>query len=215
MSQETLHSLRLLIPGILLTVVLDPLLDILELTNRLGVPEFILYPIPVFVFGFGYHVLNVRRHVFTRPLQQVTDNIKEAIFQCCSDRPEIASERSFLWDGRKLINVFYTIVDKDPTLSERAKRVRFNGLIWSTLADVQIVGSIGAFVYLMAAAINDSGSQLLVSVVLVWVVVVTRYWLMRKTTERHIALSNYQLELIAQEYSDDVCGSLRKLIDAS
>lgn len=215
MSQETLKVLRFFIPGLMATIALEPVLRTASLIARFDLPDIAAYPLPVFVFGLVYYVLELRRLTFERPVNEINQNIKESLLACCKDRSELLAAGSILREGRKLMIVFYKIVDSDPTLSEKAKRVRFNGLIWSSLADVQVVGAIGAVVYLVAAAIRASLANAVTSLVLLGVVALARWGLMPRTTRKHLELSNEQLEVIAQEHRQDVCDRIEALVNSS
>jgi hypothetical protein len=214
-SLDVLKLLRWVVPGVILAVMLEPLLRITELAAKYHWPDILGYPATVVVFGVVYDVLELRRLAFERPLSTINRNIEESLLAFCASLPEVVAASSYLQQERRLMNVFYAIVDNDKSLTEKAKRVRANGLIWSSLADLQVLGAIGGVVYLAGAAISRSGVYALTSLGLIALVALTRLSLMPMTTKKHLRLSNEQLEMIQQQHREDVCDRLSALVNAS
>lgn len=215
MSQESLKRLRLLVPGLMLTVILEPLLDTSTRLAGLGLPdisEYVGYPLQVFVFGVAYHVLELRRIAFRDPVVTVTKNIENALLKCCRGHDKLLAHEAYLRDRRRLMHVFYRIVDNDATLQEKAKRIRFNGLLWSSFADLQVIAWLSGLAYLIAGAISQSQSLIFASMGLL-VVALTSSAATQRTTMKHLALSNEQLEIIIDHHCEDVLEQLNRLVD--
>jgi hypothetical protein len=214
-SLDVLKLLRWVIPGVILAVMLEPLLHITELAAKYHWPDLLGYPASIIVFGVFYDVLDLRRLAFERPLAKINLNIEDSLLACCSSSPDVVAASSYLRQERRLMNVFYAVVDNDKSLTEKSKRVRANGFIWSSLADLQVLGAIGAVVYLVGAAISRSGVYLVTSLCLIALVILTRLVFMPMTTKKHLRLSTEQLEMIEQQHRQEVCDRIAALVDAA
>jgi hypothetical protein len=216
-SQETLKWLRLIIPGILLVFVLPPLfqetLDLASYLERFSSIKVLSDSVAAVVLGALYQVLDLRRFAWRRFLRQVNDNIKDKLLTACSDDDVISPAARQLREGRALMHVFYRLIDKDPTLQEKAKRVRFNGLFWTSIADIATIGAFGAFAYWIAFRVTDRFHQLVVAGALGLVFLVAYFLLMPLVTRRHMDLSNEQLEIITQHFRSDLCADIRTIAD--
>jgi hypothetical protein len=222
MSQETLKKLRLLVPGALLFIFLPPLFqDSLPLNSFFGdllSVDFLRDSIIVIALGALYVAFDLRRFAWQGPLDRVNNNIKTRLLQECDPDPSIAAAEERLRQSRALMNVFYHIVDDDHSLTAKQRRVYFNGLLWTSVADLETISAVAALAYLVRSLTNlDSLTfertseihHLGIAVALVMVALVARFVLMPILTDKHIELSNDQLEFMHQHYRQQLCSEVR------
>jgi hypothetical protein len=215
MSQETLKWLRLFVPGVLLFLVLPPLFletwDVSALAERFASLDLLRDSVVVIVLGALYAVLNLRKPALRSSLLRINDNIKDSMLRSCSGHTDILRAATKLRSGRTLMHVFYKFIDRDPTLQEKAKRVRFNGLIWTSVADIATIGLLGAVTYLIAFGIDDRSHYLGMSLACAMAFLVSYFLLLPLVVRHHIDLSNEQLEFIDQQFRRDLCTELRRI----
>ena len=219
MSQETLKWLRLFVPGVLLFLVLPPLFlktwDLSALADRFASLDLLRDSAVVVVLGALYTLLNLRRPALRSSLRRINDNIKDHLLGSCSGYTEISQAAAKLRNGRTLMHVFYRFIDRDPSLQEKAKAVRFNGLLWTSIADVATIGVLSALAYLIAFAIHDRSHYLGMSLASAIAFLVSYLLLMPLVVRHHIDLSNEQLEFIDQQFRGDLCNELKRIARGS
>ena len=212
MSQETLKRWRILIPGFLWLVVLGPLFlppfDVQALSDFFLSGNTLGLSVAAVVLGALYYILDGRQLAWRSFLTKIQDNIKDRLLDECGGLS--ATEREELRKGRTLMNQFYLFVDRDPSLIEKAKRVRFNGIFLSSLADCSTIGGIGCVVYLVANLVTHRVDWLAIAVVLGVLFAVSQWVLLPVVTRKHLELSDDQLEFIAQHHGEELCDDLRR-----
>lgn len=166
---------------------------------------------PVIFFGVIYYALNVRWVVWKPFNFQVQENIKNKILNASN-----LTLTSFQWfkikKDRALMNIFYSFVDNDESLKEKAKSVRMNGLAWSSFIDLSVLSCLSALVH--------SGIYIFTSklhhVYLAWIMFCISFislLFVCLLTYRHINKSNEQLEIITQRKKDEIDPEIQKAID--
>ncbi len=215
MSQETLNRLRIVIPGVLIFFAFPPLfletLDFTSLAERFSSVDLLRDSIAVIGLGALYRIFKIRRPALWRSLRRIDGNIKDRLLTPCLSDTVVSAAAAKLLSGRTLMDVFYKFVDRDPTLREKAKRVRFNGLLWTSVADVATIGALGAIAYLITFAFTDYFHHVALALALGLIALVAYFLLMPLVTRHHIALSNEQLDFIDQEFRPEVCADIRRI----
>ena len=213
----TLKVWRLLIPGILIVVlsifvIHENFNELSEFTKTLanfGFIDKILVAVAV-VIGVVYYIWNIRGRLWNRYHKQVQDNIKNTLVN--PFRHQFSSEQEdYLKDGRKLMNVFYHFIDNDKSLSEKSKRVRFNGLIWTSTVDFTIIAGVYSLIFWIKFGIQNNLYNLVMAIVLLALSLVS-FRCIKLTTEKHISLSNEQLEIIRQSYKSQLKVKLDEIL---
>lgn len=213
MSKETLHKLRLLIPGMIFFIILVPFLQGTQRMLELKIPsDSISYFVVVFVIGVLVYVINPRMWIMKKPLKRVVDNIKDKLLAPFSMDTKILESTDNLRDGDKLTNIFYFFVDNEKSLEERAKEVYLNGLIWSTLADLTIISPVAILVYLIAYIFTHN-NHFLVLVGIAILVLLLSVVSLPAIVNRHIRLSNYQLSYITENLKTELHNKIMDLLD--
>jgi hypothetical protein len=141
MSKTMLKTLRLLVPGLLLVLlgVIPVIFGPESLSARLAANEKLYACLLPFVLGAVYYILDLRRFFFAPSIEDINTRLNRSLLDPFANHPVIGPAMPRLRAGRKILNVFYNLVDNDKSLSERATHVYLNGLLLSSLADVRSV----------------------------------------------------------------------------
>lgn len=147
MERKTLKFLRLLIPGFILIFEFLPMLDYLKINYKIGI-EWFAYSflvIPALVLGGIYHIYEVRFTITNVSHRKIDLNITTSLLKIYNKNISQV-EYNFL-KNRKMKHIFYNIVDKDASLTAKSQLVYFNGLLWTTTADLIILSTFSSLVY--------------------------------------------------------------------
>jgi ABC-type multidrug transport system fused ATPase/permease subunit len=215
MNKETLKTLRIIIPGVIIYLFFLPLfkgtIDIGEIVSSINSIKDLLYFIIILPLGALYYVFQIRGYFISQSLRKIHENIYNQLLSPFQNEPLIVKASSKLRQGRILLDIFYNFVDNDESLKERAKNVYLNGLIWSSVADVASVGSIAASIYLIAFIISGNWDYSIAFLVLLLVSAFSFFVLLPRVTKAHIQLSNEQLGYISLYKKEDLQKKLQSL----
>jgi hypothetical protein len=217
MSQETLKNLRFVVSGIILVAALLPLfatdLTFAWLKTELVSLQGLLYVVVIFPAGWLYYLSNLRKAFIRESLQQIHANINDQMLAPCLSDPLINGAQKQLREGRELLNIFYRFVDSDNSLKTRAGNVRFNGLMWTSVADSQAIATIFVLAYPIRFALGRHVCYLWLGLFCgLWFLVCEHLW-MPIVTKRHIQLSNEQLDFIQQHFQKELCSKLTEAVE--
>lgn len=211
MSKEALKRLRIIVPGLIIFLVILPLIfEVNELSmfiKKEPIPVLLFNPLSILiiwvVLGSLYHITNTRGVFFKEPLGKIQFNIKKGFRVMFGGNPVISKKiEKFEW--KTLRHLFYFFIDKDSTLSEKAKNVYSNGLFLSSMADLEGISYFGFIFYLIAFRFVKSPLYFITSLVLIILFFLARYLLLPKFTRKHIDLSNEQIEFIKIHYLSEL-----------
>jgi len=218
MSQTTLNNLRLITPGILILILIVLIVqhsfaELAEfgksfLSLQLKDSVFIIICL---VIGAVYYIFNIRNLLYNPYLKRVQNNIKDTLispFKIGLKKRQI----DYLKEGRKLMHVFYYFVDNDKSLTEKANRVRFNGLIWTDTIDVTIIACAGSILFCSKLLIMECSPYNFSMALILLVIALTSFGLMQLTTKKHISLSDEQLEVICQSHKAELHQKINELL---
>jgi hypothetical protein len=218
MEQGTLHKLRMIMPGLLLLIVFfflfQPDVDTSKLLSQDISKDSVLYMVAtVTVIGMGivYYLLKLRKYAMDKPLEKVRKNIEQELLKPFSDNAKIVKGASELAKDRKLMNIFYSFVDNDKSLEKRSKEIYMNGLIWSTIADARIISAFAFLLYIIMWKSTQNSQYLLFSEIS-GLVFLSTFLFMPLVTQKHIELSNLQLEFIVAKYKKELKSELIKAL---
>jgi hypothetical protein len=145
MELKTQKYLRLILPG----VFLYGLLVILCWTTKwcdLPIPrgwEEITKLLAAVVLGTIYTLTGFRDLSNRCYHLDINKNISSALVD--PFREEIPNAGSLEW--RDLRHVFYHFIDSDETLKTKSAIIRFNGLLWTSIADLRVVSILGVLIF--------------------------------------------------------------------
>lgn len=214
MGMSGLKKWRLVVPGILiiiavLFIIQESFSDFAQ--TYVSKPwNDITYTILAIAIGVFYSILNVRKILWNPYLNRVQTNIKNTLIRAY-DQPLSAQQRAYLVEGRRLMIIFYYFIDNDNSLLEKAKRVRFNGLQWTSTIDLTIISSCGALIFWVKLIIETNAYYLTMALILTILTLVS-FGLIQLTTRRHLSLSNEQLEIISQSYKQQLEDKINELL---
>jgi len=214
MSLEALNKWRLIIPGIfLLLLVLFAIQDSFSELTKTFTNFQLKYTIYIIVFiaaGVLYYILNIRDLLWKPYLDRVQNNIKDTLLRPFKKQLDKQQE-DYLRDGLKLMIIFWHFIDNDNSLLEKAKRVRFNGLIWTSTIDLTIIAACGSLLFWVKLVIVRNSYNLWMAIIFL-VLALVSFVFIQLTTKRHISLSDEQLETICQSYRPQLEGKVHELL---
>lgn len=211
MEQSTLKFLRLIIPGIAIVIIGYCFIQIVT-EKKLGDLDFSELSIPLiiaFIFGALYQTFNIRFVITNFTHKQIDLNIKRNIMHLYVGNLS-ATQTQYLFEKNKLKNVFYKIVDSDPSLSAKGKNVYFNGLLWTSFADTFIISILGSIIILIYTFFNSYNTDELRSFsFLLLMIAIASICLHFVAFLNHVKISNSQIEFIETNHIMDV----KRIID--
>jgi hypothetical protein len=213
MSKTTMKTLRFVVPGVMVLTVATLLFrtSLQELRELLGWVEGLVYLVVVLPVCYVYYVMNVRRPFLKGPHSRIDANIKKRLTAPFRTEAVINENIESLSQGRRLVNLFYSIVDKDESLKSKTQDVYLNGLLLSSTADLMAVSLLFVPVYVIAYFVRLVPHYLLVALGLCIVYLFAARVAMPRITSRHIELSNDQLDFMLEHHSGDVRDGLVRM----
>jgi len=205
MSMETLNHWRVIIPGIFLggIVILVIQENVSELFGSIrAFSNFQLYDLAIIavvvIFGVLYYILDIRNLLWNPYHKRVQNNIKNTLIRPFVQQLD-SQQENYLKEGRRLMHIFYQFIDDDKykSLSEKAKRVRFNGLIWTSTIDLTIIAAFGSLIFWGKLVFDNTSYNIWMGIIL-FIIALISFGLIQLTTKHHISLSDEQLEFICQ-----------------
>ena len=216
MDTGTLKKLRAAVPGTLILLGLVPLY-----TYFTGTPLSEISPtgwlitgamaVVAYAVGMLYNVYCVRALFNRRSHERITENIKRRLLTMGRTSPTNDEKREELMAGTALMNTFYSLIDSTDSLKEKGKLVRENGLVWSSVADVVVLGSLVASFYFPVWLFISYAPFLYWAVLSVILALISGFLLHPKVEHRHIELSNEQLDFIESQLKDEVVKKVNAL----
>lgn len=162
------------------------------------------------VIGYAYNLYCFRAVFNRRSHTRITDNIKRRLLDMGRTAPLTPERRTALLSSGQLMLVFYSLVDTNNTLQERAKLVRSNGIVWSSIADAVVLGAVFCVLYLPIWYVTKDEQFLTWSIASGGIALLAALILHPAAEKRHIALGNDQLNFIESQLKPE----LIKKVDA-
>jgi len=215
MSQDTLKTFRLLIPGIIAVLIGYYYLTILtgKDFNQLDFKDF-SYPLLAAVcIGTFFYLSDIRFLITNYSHKKIDLNIKNHIIKLYT-KPISDKDKQFLFQKNRLKDIFYNIVDNDESLKNKAKNVYFNGLIWTSTADLMIISLFSAIIFLISAFIfKSSKNELIEGCFLLIIISLISIALHYLSVLKHINLSNEQIGYIETHKLTQVDSLVSKVLE--
>jgi len=216
-----LKQLRIFIPGLLLVVLLMSVvravtqanLDIAGLFSSLRLTDTVVFPVAAYFLGGIYYLSDIRMWFLRGSKHRIDSNIRRRLVEFCKSDPRVGGCASRLVDSTQLLGIFFHVVDKDTTLTEKAKNVYLNGLVWSTTADVMAVSLFGGAAHLTIYLIAHKPGCLTFALGMGLLYLLFWRALLPKVTDKHIKLSNEQLDYIGLNFKDELCAKIAALAE--
>jgi hypothetical protein len=157
-----------------------------------------------YAVGMLYNVYCVRALFNRNSHDRITRNIKQRLLAMGRTAPITVEKRQALLAGTALMDTFYSLVDSKESLKEKAKLVRENGLAWSSIADVAVLGALFACFYLPLWFFTNYSLFLYWCAISAVFALFSAFFLHTRAEQRHIALSNEQLDFIQTQMKNEV-----------
>jgi hypothetical protein len=198
LEQKTLNSLRIVVPGaifVIYAVILGAITKLYELPT----PDVdaLLKSVLVLVIGAVYRFTPLRTWINKSYFDRVNENIRSRMVSMAGI---VDDKQKYTWG--KLRRIFYDIIDHDESLKIKGQRVMFNGLLWTSAADVTAIGILflGYSLVLVISGVQNAAYAAIAffaSSLLGFIGSI-------KTTEKHIELGNEQLDLMEEKYAGPI-----------
>jgi len=225
MTLDVQKYLRLILPGIFLY----GLLVILCWTTNwcdLVLPqswEELTKLLAAIVLGFLYSLTPLREISNNCFHLDVNQNISAALVRPFES--EIPHSSHIGWNNLK--HVFYYFVDKDESLKTKSSIIRFNGLLWTSAADLRVVSILGVLIF-SASMICSHYSNLVLPqpissslqfneyraggpIFFLTLLFLATFYFSKTLTIKHKKLGDEQCEYILLHYKDELKEKISKL----
>lgn len=154
--------------------------------------------LPAIITGVVYYVTPLRDWANRRNHADVKSNIVHGISDISGDDTD---QQKLEWSNVKIL--FYKIVDADESLKVQSKRAYFNGLLWTSTADLKAISILFAAYSTLYHFIFSSQGALCGAVVFSLIAAAT--WpISWKLTAIHKKISDVQIDIIRKLHSDEV-----------
>jgi hypothetical protein len=201
MEQTTLKYLRVLIPGLIILIGLLPIKNqLVGFGVNLDGLDYNYTLLFAITLGAIYYQLNIQRLITSHSHYLINKNIYDGLLKTYSKNIDDNIRKDILKKG-SYMRVFYRIIDNDESLKQKANLVRFNGIFWTSSADIFIISLIYSCLYhfnVLTTTNNIALSKALV--IIMW----SALFLHIISVRKHIKLGNEQLKVIDQLYKNDV-----------
>lgn len=198
MEQKTLNILRVFVPGAIFVVgavVLGMITKLYELPR----PDLdaLMKSVFVLVIGVIYRFTPLRSWINKSYHDRVNENIRSRMVSIAG-----LSDNKSRYTWKKVRRIFYDIIDRDESLKVKGQRVMFNGLIWTSSADLTAI-SILFLGYSLILIVSDVQSAAYAAIAY-FVSALVGFIGLVKTTDRHLELGNEQLDLMEEKYLSSI-----------
>lgn len=205
MEVTTLKTLRLITPAILILIgygLLGYFSGLWSIPD-IQIEDARFSPI-VLIIGFFYYVLGVQKKTNTEWQNKVSNNIITQLYECSGvSKPD----EEVKWSEVK--DIFYGIIDKDPSLSKRSKIAYFNGYMWTSSADAFVISFIWMLVSFIPFALKVGRSE--TAVICFFSLSILALLASKALTQRQIEIGNDQLRFICKDYQSDIKRGLERI----
>lgn len=147
MEQKTLKYLRVFIPGFVLLLGLYPIYNhyYSEIFDIKGLHVMYVSFISI-LLGAIYYQLNIQR-LITKPSHYfITKNILDKLILAYGN-VVTEEQRKTLKYKDAYMTTFYKVIDNDESLKRKGDNVKFNGIFWTSTADIALIFFVLYFVY--------------------------------------------------------------------
>jgi len=214
----TQKYLRIILPG----VFLYGLLVILCWTTtwcELAIPqswEELTKLLAAIVLGIIYHLTGLREISNRSYHYDINKNISARLIAPFLGKiPDLGH---LGWND--LRHLFYYFVDKDESLKVKSSLVRFNGLVWTSVADLRSVSLLGIAIFFLSIvcshyseirALKFNEARAYMPIFIISVMFLSTFILSQITTDRHRRLRNEQCDYILLHYRKELKTKLTEL----
>jgi hypothetical protein len=198
LEQKTLNNLRIVVPGaifVIYAVILGAITKLYELPTPDA--DALVKSVFVLVIGAVYRFTPLRTWINKSYFDRVNENIRSRMVSMSGI---VDDKVKYTWN--KLRKIFYDIIDNDESLKIKSQRVMFNGLLWTSAADITAIGVLflGYSLILILSDVRNAAY----AAIAYFACALLGFIGSIKTTEKHIELGNEQLDLIEEKYASKI-----------
>lgn len=210
MEMRTLKKIRFFVPGVILIIFYSILGWVTNLWEPFPTDNLndLLYGIPVIIICVLYYSFNLTALSNRWWYDDVNENLRLSLVKIS----ELKDERE-IYTWQKLRVIFYKIVDNDISLSIKSERVYWNGLFWTSIADVRASAFI--FIILSLVILSLGIGKAAWALVLYTVLFSASFFLSNKLTKKHKELGNEQMEMIEHFHKEQIKRELEEIANRS
>ncbi len=206
MSLETLKLIRLIVPGIIIfffTMILGNITGLWHISLPDNLEKAAYIP-SMLIPGAIYYLTPLRSWTNARHHKRLIEHLRTGLVSISEidDRPE-----KFTWPALK--SLFFSLVDLDASLKTKASLAYFNGAIWTTCADLTILGIIFGVISFCLFLVFIKNS--LLATLIFIVTACLSYFGSLSTTRKQITIASEQLEIIRLNYKNKVVERIGEL----
>jgi len=205
MSLSTLRFIRFIAPAIILVVLSYTLAKMLRLSN-VEVPVSVNdlgYNLGYLIIAAIYEFLPLRNIAYKPFLADVDERIRTRLV-AISGLPDDHGKFS----RKRVLNVFYWLVDNDKSLEKRSEDVMFNGAMMTSFADLTAISFLFLLGCLVAIGFGVAADRAAILLLAILLISLLMQWLAKR---RHIKLGAYQLDYIEQQLKSSVQAKMAAL----
>jgi hypothetical protein len=197
--------LRIVVPGFLLLLgwhVLERSAGYAGVTVPTSLKDTASYW-PVLLLGAVYYATPMRTWSNGAYLAQVQEQLRAGLVRI-SGRPDDPSVLT--WD--RIHPLFWSKVDSDKSLGHKAKLAYFNGLLWTSVADMRVIGTL---YILFSGFLALLGFDVRTAVFIYGAAVLLSWPFSKGLTQTHLKIGRQQLEHFEFHYKEDVSDYVKRL----
>jgi hypothetical protein len=217
MERSALHWRRLVVPGAMLTLlgltVWYPSTGLVQALAEVDLGGLSGAGLIGLAGGALYTIVNARERLSGFSWDSIRANIEDRLIAIFETSQALSpAQVGYLKDKRRLLDLFYRLLDNDESLRSRQNGVRFNGLLVTSAVDLSVVALFGWGAHFVMALARRSLAHMIWTTACFLVWVLSQAVLVPLTLARHLELSNEQLDYIATHYRRDVLTFVESLL---
>ena len=201
---------RVVVPGVLTVIgalsLIVPGGDFIAAFKGLDIKEIGPAGILVIAIGIVYRLADTRERLSIQfSWSDLHEDIRASLLAAVRERRGLSeAEEQFLRDERRLLDIFYGLVDSDESLKNRAESIRLNGLIVTSLADLAIIGILASLLHFLVVIAGGPTTHAY------WYFGACMTWtlseavLLPSALRKHRRLSGEQITFIANNRADEL-----------
>ena len=196
MEQKTLKYLRVFIPGFVLLLGLYPIYDHFysEVLDVKGLHVIYISFISL-LLGAVYYQLNIQRLITSPSHYFITKNILDKLISAYGKVVTKEQRKTLLYKDAYM-TTFYKVIDNDESLKRKGENIKFNGIFWTSTADVALIFIVLYFIYKYFFQ-DIKNVESIISFLLYTSIIAFLLHLI--SVKKHINLSNKQLNPIVND----------------
>lgn len=217
MELSNLKNLRKVVPGTIFLFFGAPCYQYVT-GNMFRVDESIKFAVEGYgsvlaiIIGSFFGTLKIRNLRNSVTHKKINDNIKNRLIKEGLTKDKSEEEINAVKTSKELMHVFYHLIDNDESLKEKSKLVRSSGLIWTSTADVAILGCFFSWLYFVMILLFGPNNLLVVAGLMIgFIGLISGAIFHPLATKEHINLGNEQINFIVTIHKKDLQNHINEL----